>query len=550
MVRFTNSIKILFSLLFFNVALLSFAQNPGDLDESFLNVYAFDGTGGTIRCIAHQPDGKILIAGNITGLNNISNNGIARLNNDGSVDSNFTIGTGTHSGSVAALILQPDGKILIGGNFTLYNGVSRKGIARLNSDGTLDTSFNIGSGANYLIESILLQPDGKIVVAGNFTIFNGMQHIGIARLNPDGSLDTTFNAAGGPDNSIHCLALQPNGKILVGGLFTSFDNTDRKSIVRLNTDGSIDTSFNTGTAGSGILSLVLQPDNKILIGGFFSDWNGVVGRNRIARLNSNGSVDMSFNTGTGANMIVYKLALLNNGKVLMGGQSTVYNGVTQKFLTAINSDGSIDTSYNFGTGPSDWISSICQQPNGKILIGGRHSTYNGIYKPRITRLLGECNTLPPVGDLIQTINVNTISEATIEDLHVIGTNIKWYNSQGNILPPGTQLISGTSYFATQSTGVCESPYLAITAQLVLNVSSVDQVSFKVYPNPATNVLNISSEYIIDEIEIYSIYGQKIISRVINDKECSIDISQLSTSTYIINVSSDNKKERLVLSKVN
>ncbi|EKE19188.1 MAG: hypothetical protein ACD_9C00099G0001, partial [uncultured bacterium] len=118
------------------------------------------------------------------------------------------------------LLLQPDGKILIGGTFTTYNGTSRNHIARINADGTLDTTFSPGSGANDDIYSLVLQSDGKILVGGPFTTYNGTSRNYIARINSNGSLDTTFNPGSGANNILHSTVIQPDGKILIGGGFT------------------------------------------------------------------------------------------------------------------------------------------------------------------------------------------------------------------------------------------------------------------------------------------------------------------------------------------
>ncbi len=206
---------------------------------------------------------------------------------DGSLDTSFNPGSVANSG-VLSIASQPDGKILIGGWLTQYNGTTRNDIARLNSDGSLDTSFNPGSGVHGSISSIALQPDGKILIGGEFTQYNGTTRNNIARLNPDGSLDTSFNPGGGANGEVYSIALQPDGKILIGGWFFEYNGTSRNNIARLNPDGSLDTSFNPGSGTNiSINSIALQPDGKILIGGGFTQYNGTP-RNGIARLNSSG----------------------------------------------------------------------------------------------------------------------------------------------------------------------------------------------------------------------------------------------------------------------
>ena len=178
-----------------------------------------------MNCVRVQSDAKILIGGQLTGYNNVKRAGIARVNSDGSLDSSFDPGSGTGEISmVTAMAIQPDGKILIGGQFTTYNGIARNGFARVNSDGALDNSFS--PLANGGVGAIALQNDGRIVIGGNFTAYQGVSRKGIARINADGTLDSSFNPGSGLSSNINSvpgiinsIALQPDGKILVGGDF-------------------------------------------------------------------------------------------------------------------------------------------------------------------------------------------------------------------------------------------------------------------------------------------------------------------------------------------
>ena len=147
----------------------------------------------------------------------------------------------------------------------------------------LDTFFNPGSGVDIWINSIILQADNKILISGNFTKYNNVSRNHIARLNPDGSLESTFNPDRGANFLIWTTTLQPDGKILIGGNFTQYNGTPRNRLARLNSDGSLDTTFNPGTRTNSLLwAITLQPDGKILIGGGFYQYNDTP-RDRIAR---------------------------------------------------------------------------------------------------------------------------------------------------------------------------------------------------------------------------------------------------------------------------
>jgi uncharacterized delta-60 repeat protein len=349
------------------------------------------GANSNLLSLALQGDGRIFIMGWFTSYNRIARNHVARLNSDGDLDSSFNPGTGANSG-VNSIALQSPNKIIIGGQFTSYNGTAQNRIARLNSDGSLDRSFNSGIGTNSPVNLIKLQTDGKILIAGFFTSYNGIARNRIARLNPDGSLDDSFNPVTGANSCVNSLALQTDGKILIVGWFTAYNGTARNRIARLNMDGTLDSSFNPGTgANDYVYSIALQSDGKILIGGYFTSYNGSA-RNRIARLNTDGSVDVSFNSATGANGYVYTIAVQSDGKMLIGGDFTNYNGTARNRIARLNTDGSIDNSCNFGTGANSIIRSIALQSNGNILIGGDFSTFNNNTVYGVCRLLGSTDT--------------------------------------------------------------------------------------------------------------------------------------------------------------
>jgi len=363
-----------------------------DLDTTF---NFKKGANGSIFATALQPDGKILIGGDFVEYDGIPTNRIARLNPDGSLDTSFNSKKGV-VGSISIIALQPDSKILIGGGgFAGYNGTTTSQIARLNPDGSLDTSFNPTRNI-HSIRAIALQPDGKILIGGRFTYYNNTPTYRIVRLNPDGSLDTNFNSGNGANNEIYTILLQPDGKILISGLFTKYNETLRNYIARLNPDGSLDSTFNPNKgANSSVNTIALQPDGKILIGGAFTEYDGTP-RNRIARLNPDGSLDSSFNPKKGANDTILAIALQPDGKILIGGIFARYNDVPSKHLARLNPDGSLDASFNSENGTNFGIDTIILQSEDKILISGWFNQYNGIPVNRIIRINPTPGNRPPV----------------------------------------------------------------------------------------------------------------------------------------------------------
>jgi uncharacterized delta-60 repeat protein len=354
----------------------------GSKDTSFNTGTGFN---GGVTTIQQQTDGKILVGGQFSSYNGLAENRIVRLNDDGSKDSSFNTGTAFNSG-VITIQQQTDGKILVGGQFSSFNGLTENKIVRLNPDGSKDTSFNTGTGFNEFVRTIHQQTDGKILVGGSFFSYNGSTENRIIRLNTDGSKDTSFNIGTGFNGSVTTIQQQTNGKILVGGFFSTYNGVTENSIIRLNSDGSKDTSFNNGTGfNNGIRTIKQQTDGKILVGGDFTSYNGVT-ENRIVRLNADGSKDATFNTGTGFNSTVLSIYPQTDGKILVGGFFSTYNGVRENSIIRLNSDGSKDTSFNNGTGFNNGVRTIQQQTDGKILVGGDFTSYKGVTENRIVRL--------------------------------------------------------------------------------------------------------------------------------------------------------------------
>ena len=400
-------------------------NNSGTINTLFNTVnQSGNSFNGSVYAITVQSDNKVLVGGSFsTYKGTIPAYNIIRLNSDGSVDTSFVTGTGFDN-EVDSIVIQSDGKIIVGGGFADYNGTSANYIIRLNSDGSVDTSFVTGTGFDNDIYSITIQSDGKILVGGQFTNYNGTSANYIIRLNSDGSVDTSFVYGIGLDDRVYSTAIQSDGKILVGGNFTDYNGTSAKHIIRLNSDGSIDTFFVYGT-GFDILvfSIAIQSDGKILIGGDFTDYDGTPA-NRIIRLNSDGSVDTSFVYGTGFIDEVYSTAIQSDGKILVGGFFTDYDGTPANRIIRLNSDGSVDTSFVYGTGFNN--SAHCISLYGdSVLVGGDFSSYNGVNSPAIVDIF-TINVsasdlidieLNPFSNVIQI--ANTYSDGTTESGNII-----------------------------------------------------------------------------------------------------------------------------------
>lgn len=393
----------------------------GTVDASFTPFVYTDALGG----YGAQSDGSVIIGDINNGFGTpIGNNGFMRLLPGGSVDTAFNRGgigfQNINPGSVRAIAVQPDEKILIGGRFDTVNDIFRYKIARLNADATLDNSFQINTsgGGNYFsqivdVYNITLQPDGKMMVTGGFTyLLDGVQKRNMVRLNADGSIDTTFNlsiyiddtflVSGGGKNRFVFLN---DGKIVVG---TSSSGTasGKANPIRLNSDGVLDNTFNS-TAYINlntvyIMDIAVQPDGKILIGGRYVIPNvtGSVTKSFIARLNSDGSADQTFQVSEETNREISTFKLLQNGKILIAKLEFLPGNVQKSNIFRLNSDGSVDNSFAAGTGADGKINALLILPSGKIMVGGKFTIFNGQPRGNLA-LINADGSLDPM-----TFNVN------------------------------------------------------------------------------------------------------------------------------------------------
>jgi uncharacterized delta-60 repeat protein len=351
----------------YNVARLN---SDGGLDPGFAN----QGAGHYVSSVVVQPEGKVIVGGSWT--STFGTDWLVRLNVDGTVDGGFEACAGVN-GSIRSIALQTDGKMLIGGEFVSINGVTRIGVARLNGNGTLDTTFDPRRQLDNTVLCVASQPDGKALVGGWFAAYNGASRSYIARLNPDGIVDSAFNST--VSYGVNCIAQQTDGKILVGGYGGGAGH-----INRLNADGSVDQTFHPG-ADNQVLSIALQSDGKVLLGGWFTSINGT-NRNRIARLNPDGTLDLTFNPAAGADSSVFSIAVQADGRPLIAGYFTNFNGVSRRGIARLNTDGSLDQTFDPGTGALLGISSIALQGDGKVLLGGNFTTFDGVSRSGIARL--------------------------------------------------------------------------------------------------------------------------------------------------------------------
>ena len=418
---------------------------------------------GQVYAIGVWTNDEALIGGDFPTYNGVARSGVALVQTNGQLDTTFDPGSGV-SGDISGqgndarvnAVAVAGNQFYLGGNFTAYNNTPANGVVRVNSDGSRDTTFNTAAGADGAVRALLVQPDGKVLIGGDFTHFNGVPRNYIARLNSDGSLDTSFdpsniltgpvyslaeaptvvfsldrNASGGPEEDIQPLNLGPltSATLTVNYDFYSIPdemrifygdtNTPAGTGVLIydsgmtngagqiivpfgpvnNVNGTLLTtnlltivmnqggSTNSGTAWTYRATIsVSQPVKGIMVGGNFNV-RGQVYAN-IARLNSDGTLDPTFNPGTGPNGIVHALGWQLNDQIVAGGEFNSVNGLSYNHLVRFNRDGSIDTTNFFvGSGADDVVYSLTlDQIPGAIYVGGAFNSINGTLRRGFARL--------------------------------------------------------------------------------------------------------------------------------------------------------------------
>src|SRR5437899_3016405 len=324
-------------------------------------------TGGLVRTIVPQPDGRIIIGGSFTTVGTTTRTRLARLNANGSLDTTFA--NTAANGDVFSIALQGDGKILVGGAFSTLGGQPHSFIGRLNSDGTVDSAFTVG--ANDWVRAVVVQLDGKILVGGAFTNLAGQLRLYIGRLNATGTLDTTF--APQADNQVNTIAVEADGSIVVGGFFTILGGQPRNRLGQLTTAGGVIPDFDPNADGP-VWSLALDRNSGIIVGGLFTSMHAQP-RTNLARLFlPGGGVDSTFKPSTDST--VASLAVQVDGKIVVGGNFTNLLAQTNKFVGRLNADGSVDGTFT-NLAANATVYSLAIQPDGKILAGGGFTTLGG-----------------------------------------------------------------------------------------------------------------------------------------------------------------------------
>lgn len=331
----------------------------------------------------------------------------SRLAAQGQVDGTWT-GLNYISGintSISAFAQQPDGKVVITGPFSMCYGQTRMRIARLNADGTLDTTFDpgISVGGTGAIHDVIVRPDGKILIVGEFSFYQGANANSIALLNADGSLNGDFNTAGAFISTqpgiydpaiIYDIALDPLGRILLTGYLNIVQGVPTVGVARLQENGNVDAGFAALFAWDSTPRIVAAGDDfTVLVGGAFQVVNGESHR-RLMRLDYDGTIDATFNpsgSGVDAGISDYGPSIRSivtrpDGGMWITGDFASYNGSSRHYVASLNSDGSLDATFAQGAGPDGPVNQLAVQDDGLLLLAGDFDHVHGFVRSGMARV--------------------------------------------------------------------------------------------------------------------------------------------------------------------
>jgi uncharacterized delta-60 repeat protein len=355
-------------------------------------------------------DGKILVWGSFSKLSDHERTGIALLNADGTVDDTFRppeilsghrrlerSGNPSANATITTVQVQPDGKLLLAGAFSRVAGQPRTTLVRLKADGALDEDFGRNLRFDGAINDIALQADGRLVVGGSFERINGVRRAFVARLMPDGTVDESFKPKSGLASdwfvTLYSIALQADKKILVGGYFKSVDGASMLNLARLNPDGTLDKTFKLRTGASGpVWRIRVQDDGKIVVGGVF-DFLGDRSSKKLGRLNVDGTADLTFRPPN-PNADVNDIVCLPDGRLLVSGNFTSIASQARRFLALLKADGTLDPGLDIGIGPDRFLGTQLGRgseatpvhADGTLYLSGPFQRFNGLPAQNLVRL--------------------------------------------------------------------------------------------------------------------------------------------------------------------
>ncbi|RTQ53658.1 T9SS type A sorting domain-containing protein [Hymenobacter gummosus] len=519
---------------------------------------------GYLTDVALQPDGKILAGMSIGGSFQL-----VRVNADGSADNTWQPGRGPNWGPAAVRVM-PDGRILIGGHLTRC-GDEAGALFLLSATGTIDPSFRPSVQVPGLVSALAQQPDGKLLVGGTFHEIGTTVADNLARLNADGSVDASFTAQSRTDGAVYSLGLQPDGKVLVGGYFTTVGTSPRTGLARVLAAGGPDASFDANAQFAGqviVRSVLLLADGSAWVGGHFQTVNG---QYSLAKVGADGSADTRATVPT-VSGIVNALLLQADGRILVGGQFGRLGSVNTLNLGRLSAAGVPEAGFVM-TGFNDpffEVKSLLQQPDGKLLVGGWLS-----FADKVRRL--ELNGSADAGFVANTpvygaeamalqanggILVGGSYVASHTPREVVWGGLGLLTPSGSV-DPGFSLLRGPISDPAQNQRVTVQalltqpdgkvlvggnfvqaggePHLSLVRLLAPGVLATAgpkaTARLQVYPNPAHGTLHLSLAATAQPqlVHLLNLTGQRVLTQSVTGPVMDLDVRQLPAGVYLLRV---------------
>jgi uncharacterized delta-60 repeat protein len=435
---------------------------PGEVHPAFVPPTA----DSAVFALAEDNQQRIYLGGLFTALNtNVPAQRLARLSRAGVVDTNYAaLGAGPDD-RVRALAVASDQKLLVGGDFGKVGTAAQRALARLNTDGSLDTAFrpaitNSAAPIKASVRALLVQPDGNIVVGGLFDRVNGVERRNIARLKPDGSLDELFMAdasnAVAANGAVSALALQPDGKILLGGEFTAVNGATFNRLARINADGSLDNTLVLGTGqqtgfNGAVQAVAVDTDGSIYAGGAFTAYRGHPYHFNLVKLASDGALQGDFNFAPGLNGGVNGIVCVDKKALVSGAFTAVENSLLAIPPTNVGrvlsyeSTGAIDSTFNVGgVGADGTVNRILRLSSGHFLVAGSFSAFNGVPRARLAMVAGLPPTDPvPAGTLVSRLRAESAAGEAVDFSLPSGVGEGGRFQAGGSLPRGLRFDPST-----------------------------------------------------------------------------------------------------------
>jgi hypothetical protein len=361
------------------------AVEGGLLDTSFRSR---PGADQAVRALAILPtgDGEVVVGGGFATLDGQDRPRLARVRGDGTVVPDYRARV---KYDVHAVLPMPDGRIVLGGEFNTVNDERLNHVAVLLPGGELDPSFAFETGTDLVVHALAATAEGQVIVGGDFTSVQGVPALRLAKIGLDGAIDTSFRTGAAADGPVDTVAVDSVGRVLGGGRFGRVEGRVRGGVARWLGTGRLDAGFATGVGANGpVRALALDGEGRVVVAGDFTRYDGQPA-GRLVRLTETGAVDPGFRAmgGAGADDAILAIAVRADGTLWVAGKFVNLDGLPRNRVARLRTDGSVDPGFDPGPGPNDWVMALAERGDGGLVVGGVFTEVMGVPRGGLAVLL-------------------------------------------------------------------------------------------------------------------------------------------------------------------